>query len=92
MERRDAFLSKGNPLERNAARLSTTGEQSLRLLNTEKNGKKEGKCLVSLVVQSATATLAVLGSIPGSRKSVIGFFYEILSNSSELGYVPGSWQ
>ena len=42
-------------------------------------------CLVSLVVLSATATLEVLGSSPKSSISVIGFFYEILSSSSELG-------
>ena len=35
----------------------------------------------------STATLEVLGSI--HSKSVIGFFYEILSSSSELGFVPG---
>ena len=36
------------------------------------------------MVLSATATLEVLGA-----KSVIGFFYEILSSSSKLGFVPG---
>ena len=46
-------------------------------------------CLGSLVVLSATATLEVLGSNPRSSKSVIWFFYEILSSSLELGFVPG---
>ena len=41
------------------------------------------------MVLSATATLEVLGSNPRSSKNVIGFFYEILSSSSELGFVPG---
>ena len=49
-------------------------------------------CLVSLVVLSATATLEILGSNLMSSKSVIGFFYEILSSNSELGYVPGKLQ
>ena len=40
-------------------------------------------CLGTLVVLSATATLEVLGSIPKSSKKCNGFFYEILSSSSE---------
>ena len=46
-------------------------------------------CLGSLVVLSATATLEVLGSIPGSSKKCYWVFYEILSSSSEFGFVPG---
>ena len=46
-------------------------------------------CLGSLVVLSATATLEVLGSNPSTSKTVIEFFYEILSSSSEFGFVPG---
>ena len=42
------------------------------------------------MVLSATATLEVLGSIPQveQKKVLLGFFYEILSSSSELGFVP----
>ena len=53
------------------------------------DGVRDLDCLVGLVVLSATATLEVLVRFPGRAKSVIGFFYEILSGSSELGFVPG---
>ena len=46
-------------------------------------------CLVSLVVLNSTATLEVLGSIPRSSKKCYWVLYEILSSSSELGFVPG---
>ena len=45
-------------------------------------------CLVSLVVLSATATLEALVSIPRLSEVILGIFYEILSSSSELGFVP----
>ena len=45
--------------------------------------------LVSLMVLSASATQEVLGSIPRSSKVLLGFFYVIVSSSSELGFVPG---
>ena len=59
-----------------------------RVLGKRISHRYEYNCLVGLVVLSATATLEVLGSIPRSSKSVIEFFYEILSSSSELGFVP----
>ena len=47
------------------------------------------RCLGSLVVLSATATLEVLGSIPRSSKKCYWVLYEILSSSSELEFVAG---
>ena len=46
--------------------------------------------LVGLVVLSATGYARGLGyNSQVEQKELLGFFYEILSSNSELGFVPG---
>ena len=58
-------------------------------INLESTYLNRKNSLVGLVVLSAAATLEVLGSFPRSSKNCYWVFYETLSSSSELGFVPG---